>query len=146
MGLILRRPANRAPRGHCADRASGLDEEKAEGYVARNVHTLEELAALSDAQCQGIGHGTLTDRQGARKLVAQRLLETRERMQRAVHEASAAIGPKPAERYVPSSDLDSIKGEIAELRQGIADLVELIARTTRPRGRSRTTTRRQEAD
>src|SRR5262245_41373278 len=64
-----------------------LDHEKAECYIARNVHTLEELAALSDAQCQGIGHGTLTDRQGARKLVAQRQLETRDQMQRAVHEA-----------------------------------------------------------
>jgi len=124
----------------------GLDDERAEGYVARNVHTLEELAALSDAQCQGIGHGTLTDRQGARKLVAQRQLETRERMQRAVHEASAAIGPKPTERYAPSSELNSIKGEITELKQGIADLAELVARATRPRSRSKTTTRRQEVD
>jgi len=124
----------------------GLDEARAEGYVARNVHTLEELAALSDAQCQGIGHGTLTDRQGARKLVTQRQLEARDRMQRAVHEASAAIGPKPAERYAPSSDLESIKGEIAELRQGIADLAELVAATSRPRGRSKTSTRRRETD
>jgi len=124
----------------------GLDGERAENYIARNVHTLEELAALSDAQCQGIGHGTLTDRQGARKLVTQRQLEARDRMQRAVHEASAALGPRPAERYAPGSDLESIKGEIAELRQGVADLTELVARTARPRGKSKATTRRQEAD
>ena len=104
----------------------GLDEARAEGYVARNVHTLEELAALSDAQCQGIGHGTLTDRQGARKLVAQRQLEIRDRMQRAVHEASAAIGPRPAERYAPNADMESVRGEIAELRQSIADLAKLM--------------------
>ena len=93
----------------------GLDEARAEGYVARNVHTLEELAALSDAQCQGIGHGTLTDRQGARKLVAQRQLEIRNRMQRAVQEASAAIGPRPAERYAPNADMEAVRGELAEL-------------------------------
>ena len=122
---------------------AGLDDEKAESYVARNVHTLEELAALSDAQCQGIGHGTLTDRQGARKLVMQRQLERRDRMQRAVHEATAAIAPKPAEQYAPSADLESVKGELAELRQGIADLAALIGGDTKlggetkPRGRSK---------
>jgi hypothetical protein len=125
----------------------GLDEARAESYIARNVHTLEELAALSDAQCQGIGHGTLTDRQGARKLVTQRQLETRDRMQRAVHEASAAIGPQPAERYAPSADLESVKGEIAELKQGIADLTGLLARQPKPRGKSKTAAaKRNEAD
>ena len=115
----------------------GLDEEKAESYIARNVHTLEELAALSDAQCQGIGHGTLTDRQGARKLVMQRQLERRDRMQRAVQEASAAIGPKPAEQYAPSADLESVKGELAELRQGIADLAALDRMATPSRAAGR---------
>jgi hypothetical protein len=125
----------------------GLDEERAESYIARNVHTLEELAALSDAQCQGIGHGTLTDRQGARQVVTQRQLETCDRMQRAVHAASAAIGPKPAEQYVPNADLESVKSEIAELKQGIADLAGLIEKTTRPRVRSKTAAaRRNEVD
>ena len=125
----------------------GLDEARAEGYVARNVHTLEELAALSDAQCQGIGHGTLTDRQGARKLVTQRQLESRDRMQRAVHEASAAIGPRPAEQFAPSAEMEAVKSEIADLKQCIADLAGLIAKTTRPRGKSKTAAaKRNEAD
>jgi hypothetical protein len=114
----------------------GLDEARAEGYIARNVHTLEELAALSDAQCQGIGHGTLTDRQSARKLVAQRRLEVRDRMQRAVHEASAAIGPRPVERYAPTAEMEAVRGEIAELRQSIADLARLMAQPGRPRAKS----------
>jgi hypothetical protein len=114
---------------------AGLDEARAEGYIARNVHTLEELAALSDAQCQGIGHGTLTDRQGARKLVAQRQLETRDRMQRAVHEASAAIGPRPAERYAPNAEMEAVRGELAELRQSIADLAALIGQPNKTHGR-----------
>jgi hypothetical protein len=124
----------------------GLDDERAEGYVARNVHTLEELAALSDAQCQGIGHGALTDRQGARKLVTQRQLEARDRIQRAVHEASAAIGPQPAERHATTADMEAVKAEIAELKQGIVDLADLVAKTIQPRGRSKTTARRQETD
>lgn len=123
----------------------GLDLEKAESYIARNVHTLEELAALSDAQCQGIGHGTLTDREGARKLVTQRQLENRDLMQRAVHEASATIGSKPAEQYAPSADLDFVKAEIAELKQSIADLAGLVAIAKRPR-KSKATAKRQEAD
>jgi hypothetical protein len=125
----------------------GLDEARAEGYVARNVHTLEELAALNDAQCQGIGHGTLTDRQGARKLVAQRQHEVRDRMQRAVHEASAAIGPRPAERYVPTAETEALRGEIAELRQSIADLAELMGQSGKPHGkRKQRVSKRNEAD
>jgi hypothetical protein len=121
----------------------GLDDEKAEGYIARNVHTLEELAALSDAQCQGIGHGTLTDRQGARKLVMERQLQRRDQMQRAVQEATAAIGPKPSEQYAPSADLESVKAELAELRRGIADLAALIGAEARPRGRSKAATNKR---
>jgi hypothetical protein len=121
----------------------GVDEARAEGYIARNVHSLEELAALSDAQCQGIGHGTLTDRQGARKLVAQRHHEVRDRMQRAVHEASAAIGPRPAERYAPNADMEAVRGELAELRQSIADLAKLMGQ---PGKRRRRSSKRSEVD
>jgi hypothetical protein len=125
----------------------GLDEARAEAYVARNVHTLDELAALSDAQCQGIGHGALTDRQSARRLVTQRQLESREKMQRAVHEASAAIGPRPVESYVQSADMEAIKGEIAELKQSIADLAGLIARPSTSRTKPRRpAAKRSEAD
>jgi hypothetical protein len=115
----------------------GLDDERAEHYIARNVHTLEELAALSDAQCQGIGHGTITDRQGARRFVLQCQFETRDRMQRAVQEASATIGPRPVESYAPSADLESVKIEIAELKQAIADLAGLIGKVTPARGKSK---------
>lgn len=124
----------------------GLDDERAEHYVARNVHTLEELAALSDAQCQGIGHGTITDRQGARRLVLQRQVEMRDRMQRAVQEASATIGSRPVESYAPSADLESVKSEIVELRQAIADLAALIGNATPGRGKSRSAVAKRRAD
>jgi hypothetical protein len=122
------RPAQRRD-GIALTELPGLDEEKAESYFARNVHTLEELAALSDAQCQGIGHGTLTDRQGARKLVMQRQLERRDRMQRAVHEASAAIGPKPAEAFAAKSEIETVRSELAELRMMMADLSGSLPRS-----------------
>jgi hypothetical protein len=105
---------------------ANIEEAKAEQYIARNVHNLEELAALSDAQCQGIGHGTLTDREGARKLLMQRQREARDKMRRTVHEASAAIGPRPAELYAANAELAALKAEIAELKQGIADLAGLV--------------------
>ena len=125
-----------------------LDEVRAESYIARNVHTLDELAALSDAQCQGIGHGALTDRQGARRLVTQRQLESREKMQRAVHEASATVGPRPGEQHLPTADVEAVKSEIAGLKQSIADLAGILTRQTKskPRGAPKRATRQNEAN
>jgi hypothetical protein len=125
---------------------AGLDEARAESYIARNVHTLEELAALSDAQCQGIGHGAITDRQGARKIVLQRQLEMRDRMQRAVHEASAAIGPRPVEQFAPSTDLQAVRGELAELKRAVADLAGFVGKVTPTRRKSKASATKREAD
>jgi hypothetical protein len=102
---------------------AGITPERAEFYLARNIHTLEELAALSDAQCQSVGHGTLTDRKGAIALVLQRQLEARDKAQRAVQEATAAIGPKPADAYVTQSEIALVKSELAELKTMLAALV-----------------------
>jgi hypothetical protein len=102
---------------------AGITQERAEYYLARNIHTLEELAALSDAQCQSVGHGTLTDRKGAIGLVAQRQFVAREKAQRAVQEATAAIGPKPADAYVTQSEIALMKSELAELKSMLATLV-----------------------
>lgn len=124
----------------------GLDEDRAAIYVARNVHTIEELAALSDAQCQGIGHGALTDRQGARKLVMKRQLEAREQTQRAVYEASATLGTRPSEICAPTAEIESVKGEIAELKQGIAELAGMVGKSGSSRGRSKAVPKRNEVE
>lgn len=140
------RPVERR-EGIALTELSGLDSARAENYIARNVHTLEELAALSDAQCQGIGHGALTDRQGARRLITQRQIESREKMQRAVNEANATVGPRPVESYAQSAAVESIKDEIAELKQSIGHLAGLVASRepkSKPRSAAKTATRRRE--
>lgn len=109
-----------------------INDDRAAEYIARNVHTLEELAALNDGQCQSLGHGTLTDRKGARALVMQRQMQLRESLQREVQQKSAAIGPVPAETYAGKSEIDVVKSEMAEIKTLLAALVEKQAR---PRGR-----------
>lgn len=111
----------------------GVRETKAEAYVTRNVHTLEELAALSDAQCQALGHGTLTDREQARKIVAQRRFEAREQARKVVSDASAAIGPVPAEAYASRSELAEVKDTLAALSANVAALLERMQTKRRPK-------------
>lgn len=103
-----------------------IGEERAAAYVARNVHTLEELAALNDIQCQSLGHGTLTDRTAARAMVMRRHAEAEAAARKKVSEASASVGPVPAEKYAGNSDVEALKGEVAELKQGIGQIMALL--------------------
>ena len=102
----------------------GVQSEKAEVYLTRNLHTLEELAALSDAQCQALGHGTLTDREQARRLLAQRRFAEQERVRQVVSEASATIGPMPADAYASRSELAELKDMLAALGAQVAALAK----------------------
>lgn len=117
---------------------AAIDAQRAEHYIARNIHNLEELAALNDAQCQSVGHGALTDRKAALGIVARRRFEARDKLRHAVNQASAAIGPKPAEQYAASSELDALKGELADLKKTMAifakstgELVEAVTAFSR---------------
>lgn len=92
-----------------------MNEQQAQQYVFKNVHTLEELAVLNDGQCQSLGHGTLTLRRQAIDLLAMRTFKARDEMQKKVSEAAATIGPKPAETYASQT-------ELAEVKQSISDL------------------------
>lgn len=94
-------------------------ETVAKSYVQRNVHTLEELAMLSDAQCQALGHGTLTYRESARKLLAVRTDERRQDQMNAVSKAAGTIGGAV-------SDNAEVLVAINELGKGINSLVELL--------------------
>jgi len=103
-----------------------INEERAKEYIHRNVHNLEELAALNDGQCQSLGHGTLTDRKGARELVARRQLQRRDELDREVQRKSASVGPAAE----PSPEIDALKAEMAELKQMLA-----AALAPKPKGR-----------
>jgi hypothetical protein len=97
-----------------------ITEGRAKEYIHRNVHNLEELAALDDGQCQMLGHGTLTDRKGARALVANRVMKKRDDLERELQKKTAAIGPVPAEAYAGASDVEALKADMAELKAMLA--------------------------
>lgn len=105
----------------------GVDQQRADSYIARNVHSLEELAVLSDAQCQALGHGTLTLRKAAIDLLSVRKFQASEEARRKVTDAAATIGPRPAEQYASASDLAEVKTQIASLTGSISELVAALA-------------------
>lgn len=104
----------------------GMQETRSKSYIDRNVHNLEELAALSDGQCQNLGHGTLTDRNNAQKLLLQRKFEADERARQMVADMSAEIGPRPAEKYAGNSELEQVKKQVADLTNNVAALVAAL--------------------
>ncbi len=100
---------------------AAISQDRAADYIHRNVHTLEELAALNDGQCQALGHGTITDRKGARELVAMRQMQARDKLQREVQSKSATLGPVPAEKYAPNSEIEALKCELSELKAMLSE-------------------------
>jgi hypothetical protein len=98
-----------------------MPSETAERYIGRNVHSLEEVAQLSDAQCQGLGHGTLTHRQTAIRFLAARKAEEAARQRDAISEGAATLTSAVEAKVAQSS------GEIAELKDQIAKLSELVS-------------------
>jgi hypothetical protein len=101
----------------------------AKSYVQRNVHTLEELAMLSDAQCQALGHGTLTYREAARKLLSARLETQKQDQMNAVSKASATLG-KEAVATVETKEIMSAIGELSaatqQTNESLAMLIQLM--------------------
>lgn len=114
----------------------GVDEQRAQHYIGRNVHNAEEVAVLSDAQCQALGHGTLTLRKNAQDLIAVRALKARETSRDKIVKESASIGAVPAEKYASASDLDAVNTKIDALAGSVAELVKAL--TEKPkRGRAK---------
>ena len=103
----------------------GLEPQKAEKYINANVHTLEELAALSDGQCQAVGHGVLTDRENTRKLLLDRQHKFKELMQKRVGDAMAKA--QPVKDEAATAELSEMKTAIAALAQGQAETNKSIA-------------------
>lgn len=106
-----------------------LNQEVAESYILRNVHTAEELAALSDGTCQNLGHGTLTFRNEARKLIEKRKLQMAEDASRKISKFVAAPAPaEPDPRYASKEDVEQVKSGLDEMKQMMAQLLEATAR------------------
>lgn len=111
----------------------GVDEQRAQHYVSRNVHTAEEIAALSDAQCQALGHGTLTLRKAAQEMIQVKTMKDQERTRDLVTKAAATIGAVPAEKYASASDLEQVNAKIDSLATNVNALVEALSKPKRGR-------------
>lgn len=120
------RPMERRP-GTALTEIPGVDAAREAFYLARNIHNAEELSVLSDAQCQGVGHGTLTQRESARKIIAMRKFDAQEKARKAVSDAAAAIGPIPADKYASQTELAEVKQSIGELTSAVAALVQQLS-------------------
>jgi len=106
-----------------------LNQEVAESYVHRNVHNAEELAALSDGTCQNLGHGTLTYRNEARKLLERRRLEASEAAAKKISKFIAEPAPsEPDPRYASKEDVEQVKSGLDEMKQMMAQLLEATAK------------------
>ena len=101
-------------------KVSGVNESRAEMYFGRNIHNAEELAALSDSQCQQLGHGVLTDRKAALALVATLAQEARVAAHDAVLKAAEKITPAAA----PAPD--ELGKKIDALSDSVGALVALL--------------------
>jgi hypothetical protein len=105
---------------------SSIKELRVNHYYSNNVHTLEELAALNDGQVQSLGHGALTEREAARKLLGNRIAEENAKIRDYVTKAAATIGPVPAEKYAGASDLTAVNERIDKLADSVASLVQAL--------------------
>ncbi|MCC6889617.1 MAG: hypothetical protein IT536_13870 [Hyphomicrobiales bacterium] len=121
------RPPEQRP-GTALSELPSIDDARANDYIARNVHNLDELAALNDGQCQSLGHGTLRDRREARSLLAMRRLEQRERLQREVNDKQATVGK--AATPDANAEIAALRSELAELKAMLRKALSLA-----PRGR-----------
>lgn len=104
-----------------------IKDLRVEHYTSRNVQTLEELAALTDAQCQALGHGVLTDREHTRKLLTQRTIEQTSQIRDKVTKMSADIGPVPSEKYASAGELAATNAKIDALADNVAALVAVLS-------------------
>lgn len=111
------KPLTRRPGTPLTD-VPGIDQNKADNYIARNIHNAEELAVLTDGACQGVGHGTLTDRKAAQGLLTMRKLQQTTEQRDRVSKAAADIRIAPAEQ--PANE------QIAELGKKIDGVLDGI--------------------
>jgi hypothetical protein len=103
-----------------------MDETRGTALFNQNVHNLEELSALSDGQCQALGHGTLTLRENAKKLLMQRAFESKRVASERIAEKSADIGPVPADKYAGQTEVAALSAKVDSLADSVAALVQMM--------------------
>jgi hypothetical protein len=101
----------------------GVNADRAGMYVSRNIHNAEELASISDMQCQLLGHGVLTDRKAAQKLVMDRTQQAKVAQHDAVLKAAEKLAPGKAGA---NGEIAALGKKIDALSDGIGALVGLL--------------------
>lgn len=102
-----------------------MDGQQAESYIQRNVHTLEEFAALTDGQCQSLGHGTLTLRKKAQAIVGQAQLADKLQKGKRIADEMSEVGKTQADAV--TADIQELKGAVSELTTSMGELTKGIA-------------------
>lgn len=96
-----------------------INAELAKTMIDRGVHNLEEVAFLSDAQCQGLGHGTMNLRKQATELLMTRKAEEKVRVHDKMSEANAPVS-------APSGEVAALSAKIDQLAEGMAQTTQQI--------------------
>jgi hypothetical protein len=106
-----------------------LSDDLAQKYISQNVHTADELAVLSDAQCQSLGHGTLTFRAAAQAMLASRKAAQMEAASKRISEAAKSVSAMPAEaeaKFASKEDVEAVKGEIGDIKAMMGQMMEMM--------------------
>lgn len=102
----------------------GMNDDRVKHYLHMNVHTVEELAALSDIQCQQVGHGVLTERKTAQALLASRMADRRQKFHDKLEKAMAAA--QPVKNEVADGKLDKLIAGQEQMTQAILSLAQAL--------------------
>ena len=105
-----------------------VQEERAKIYIQKNVHNIEELAVLSDAQCQSVGHGTLTDRKTAMQYLQQKKLAQFEATRKAIERAAPTIRSQD-EQPQESEQVKQLSAKVDALTESVAALAQTLQAT-----------------
>lgn len=108
-----------------------ITEQMADDFIHRNLHTLEELAVLTDHQCQGLGHGLITLRKKAIALVQQREFSERDKAHKAI--TAAVVKSAPEEIH----ELTELKTIVSEQGKKLDLLVDALGKLMQPPKRGR---------
>lgn len=101
-----------------------INEQRSKDLIHMNVHVLEELAVLSDIQCQQIGHGTLTERKAARQWLEQRQLRKKQETQKKMENAMAAA--QPVKNEEADAKLDKLISIGEQTNQALLTLIQAL--------------------
>ena len=108
-----------------------INQDLADTLIARNLHTLEELAVLNDHQCQGLGHGLITMRKKAQAVIMMKQAEAAQRSHKHISDEMAKVGEAPV--VDNSAEIGELKDIVRAQGAQLSALTELLTKMVEPR-------------